>query len=171
MQIPTLTTERLILRSPRIEDFETFAAFYASDRSRFVGGPMTREESWRMLATEIGHWSLRGFGRWAVEERETGRFCGVIGLWDPAGWPEPEVGWDLMDGFEGRGYATEAGQAARRYAYEVLKLPTLVSMVKEGNTGSAQVAARLGATLEGVVDHERHGRMQVWRHPGPEVAA
>ena len=171
MQIPTLTTQRLILRSPKIEDFESFAVFYASDRSRFVGGPMTREESWRMLATEIGHWSLRGFGRWALQERETGIFCGIIGLWDPAGWPEPEVGWDLMNGFEGRGYATEAGKAVRRYAYEVLNLPTLVSLVKEGNTGSARVAARLGAKLEGFVEHERHGCMQVWRHPGPELAA
>lgn len=169
MQIPTLHTSRLILRAPQISDFPEFAAFYASDRARFVGGPMTSDNAWRMLATEIGHWTLRGYGRWALEERETGAFCGVAGLWYPAGWPEPEVGWDLMNGFEGRGYATEAGEAARCYAYETVGLPTLISVVAHGNTGSASVARRLGATFERDMVHSRFGQVQVWRHPAPET--
>lgn len=168
MQIPTLHTDRLILRAPQMSDFPAVAEFYASDRARFVGGPAPAELSWRMLATEIGHWTLRGFGRWALEERDTGTFCGIIGLWDPEGWPEPEVGWDVMNGFEGRGYATEAGAAARRYAYDVVGLKTLVSLVAPPNTASAHVARRLGAVYEGDFEHERHGPLQIWRHPAPQ---
>lgn len=167
--IPTLTTERLTLRALRLSDFDTFAAFYAAERSRFVGGPLTREMAWRALAGELGHWALLGYGRWAVEESATGGLAGVIGLWNPEGWPEPEIGWDLMNGFEGRGYATEAARAARRHAYGTLGWTTAISLVADGNAGSARVAERLGAREDGRFTHPRFGSMRVFRHPGPEA--
>lgn len=169
--IPTLQTERLTLRAPKAEDFPPFAAFYASERAKFVGGPLDAEASWRMLAMEIGHWTLKGFGRWAVEETATGAVVGIVGLFEPEGWPESEIGWDLFDGFEGRGYATEAGLAARTYAYDILGWSTAISLVKDGNDGSAAVAKRLGARPDGLFTHVRHGQMTVYRHPSaPEVS-
>ncbi|WP_212525144.1 GNAT family N-acetyltransferase [Actibacterium sp. MT2.3-13A] len=165
--IPRLETERLILRAPALQDFEAFADFYASERAHFVGGPLNREESWRMLAMEIGHWQLAGFGRWIVETRDGGAVAGLVGLFCPEGWPEPEIGWDLFEGHEGKGYATEAGAAARAYAYDSLGWDTAVSLVKPANVASARVAERLGARLEGMFTHQRHGAMQVWRHPAP----
>lgn len=167
MMIPTLTTTRLTLRAPHQGDFETIAAFYASERARFVGGPATAEQSWRMLATELGHWPLRGYGRWAVEETATGALAGIIGPWYPEGWPEPEIGWDLMNGFEGRGYATEAAFAALSHAYDTLGWPTAISLCNPANTGSRNLARRLGAVQEGHFDHERHGRLEIWRHLAP----
>ncbi|MCA0922130.1 GNAT family N-acetyltransferase [Pseudooceanicola nanhaiensis] len=169
--IPTLTTERLTLRAPALSDFDTLTAFYASDRSKFVGGPMTAELTWRQLATEIGHWQLRGFGRWIVDETASGRTIGMVGLWCPEGFPEPEVGWDLFEGSEGKGYATEAGAAARAYAYGEVGLTTLISLVKPANTPSARVCARLGAWHDSDFTHERWGALQVWRHPAPEDLA
>jgi RimJ/RimL family protein N-acetyltransferase len=165
--IPTIETERLILREPQAKDFAPFAEFYASDRAKFVGGPLTAEGSWRMLAMEIGHWSLKGFGRWIVEERATGKAVGLVGLFEPEGWPEPEIGWDLFNGFEGQGFATEAALVARGYAYDVLGWTTAISLVKPGNDASAAVAERMGAKPDGMMTHERHGPMHVWRHPAP----
>ena len=167
--IPTLTTGRLTLRAPCPEDFPALRAFYASDRARFVGGPKTAEGAWRQLATEIGHWALRGYGRWIVVERASGRACGLVGLWNPEGWPEPEIGWDLFAGFEGRGYATEAAAAARRHAYGALGWTTAISLVHPDNAASARVAERLGARPEGPVTHPTFGRLTVFRHPGPEA--
>lgn len=169
--IPTLETPRLILRAPRAADFPPFADFYASDRASFVGGPLTAEGSWRMLAMEIGHWSLKGFGRWIAETRDTGEPVGLIGLFDPEGWPEPELGWDLFNGHEGKGYATEAALYARAYAYDVLGWRTAISLVKPGNDKSAAVAQRLGARADGDFTHERHGFMHVYRHPAPSELA
>ncbi|MDD8022883.1 MAG: GNAT family N-acetyltransferase [Paracoccaceae bacterium] len=175
LHIPVLETERLILRGPGPQDVAPFVAFYASDRAGFVGGPCGAEPAWRMLAMEIGHWTLRGYGRWIAEDKATGAAVGMIGLFNPEGWPEPEIGWDLFNGFEGQGYATEAARAARRYAYDVLGLPTVISLMRVANTASARVAERLGARLEGQFTHERHGLMNIWRHPAPadlrEVAA
>jgi RimJ/RimL family protein N-acetyltransferase len=169
MTPPIIETERLRLRGLCAGDFPAIAEFYKSDRSSMVGGPATEEQSWRFLAAEIGHWTLRGYGRWGVEEKDTGKFCGVIGLWNPNGWPEPELGWDLMNGFEGKGYATEAALAARNYAYSTLEWPTLISLVVLANTGSAAVAKRLGATKDGQFTHARFGTMDIYRHPAPET--
>jgi len=165
---PTLTTDRLTLRALSAADFPAFADFYASDRAKFVGGPATAAASWRNLASEIGHWTLRGYGRWAVEETASGKFCGVIGLWCPLDWPEPEIGWDLMAGFEGKGYATEAALAARNYAYDTLGWTTAISLViTEQNAASRAVAQRMGATRDGTFVHGSFGELEIWRHPGP----
>lgn len=169
VDIPTLATERLTLRAPAECDHAALAAFYASPRSRFVGGPLTAERAWRKLAEEAGHWTLRGYGRWIVER--DGEAVGLVGLWNPHGWPEPEIGWDLFEGHEGHGYATEAGAAARAHAYETLGWTTAISLVAHGNDGSARVAGRLGCAREADTVHEVFGAMQVWRHPAPSEVA
>ncbi len=167
--IPTLETERLILRAHSLDDMDAYAAFYASDHAKFVGGPMTRELAWRNLALEAGHWLLRGFGRWAIEDKENGKWVGITGLWFPEGFPEHELGWDLAEHATGKGYATEAAAAARAYAYDTLGWSTLISLVADGNDASAAVAKRLGAQADGRFTHERFGEMTIYRHPKPEA--
>lgn len=168
---PTLETERLILRPPQLSDAPAHAAFFASERSRFVGGPTTAERAWRYLAQEIGHWAMLGFGRWVVCEKGSDVPLGNIGLWHPEGFPENELGWDLYEGATGKGYATEAARAARDYAYTTLGWTTLISLVAEDNTASAAVATRLGATYEKDFTHEHFGTMGIWRHPSPDQLA
>ncbi|TCO74248.1 GNAT family N-acetyltransferase [Rhodovulum euryhalinum] len=167
--IPTIRTARLTLRAPGPQDVAPMAAFYASERSRFVGGPKDAEGAWRQLAAEIGHWTLRGYGHWIVEETATGTACGMVGLWNPEGWPEPELGWDLFDGFEGRGYATEAALAAREHAYGTLGWRTAISLVHPENTASARVADRLGARPDSTFTHPAFGTVLIYRHPVPEA--
>ena len=99
------------------------------------------------MALGLGHWLLRGFGNWALEEKSTGVFVGWCGLWFPEGFPEPEVGWGLMRDKHGRGYATEAAMRARAYAYETLGWKTAISLIGRDNHRSIRVAERLGATL------------------------
>ena len=169
--IPVLRTERFVMRGYRPEDIASFATFYASDRSRFVGGPMTAELACRVAMTYAGHWMLRGYGRWMVEDAQTGKTLGNVGLWYPDGWPEPEIGWTLFDGAEGHGVAYETAQAARAFAYDTLGWTTSISLIAPGNEPSRRLADRLGATRDGAFTHERYGEMQVWRHPGPEALA
>ncbi|WP_420862372.1 GNAT family N-acetyltransferase [Algirhabdus cladophorae] len=169
MIAPTLHTDRLILRAPTEADFEAEVGFWASERSHFVGGPMTREQGWRGFASLLGHWHIRGYGFWAVEEKATGKYCGRVGLWNPEGWPEAEIGWTLMDHAEGRGIAHEAALESRRYAYQVLDWDTAISCIDPNNTRSAALAQKLGATYDYDYTHERYGQMQVWRHPSPEA--
>ncbi|MBY5934563.1 GNAT family N-acetyltransferase [Tateyamaria omphalii] len=166
---PKLETERLILRAPDLSDFDALADFYTSPRAAFVGGPQSRELSWRALAQEAGHWVLRAFGRWTLIEKDTQAPVGIVGLWHPEGFPERELGWDLFNGATGKGYATEAARAARDYAYNTLGWTTLTSLIAVENHNSARVAERLGATYDSDFTHERYGPMQLWRHLGPEA--
>jgi len=97
----------------------------------------------------LGHWGLRGFGLWAVEERSTGELVGRVGCWRPEGWPGLEIGWTLRRASWGRGYATEAARSALDVALEELKQSHVISMIHSENAASIRVARRLGMRLEG----------------------
>ncbi|GKY89342.1 GNAT family N-acetyltransferase [Sinisalibacter aestuarii] len=169
--IPTLETERMFLRAFREEDFEEEVAFFESDRSRMVGGPLPRPQVWRTMAAMVGHWHLRGFGFWALEEKATGRYLGRTGLWQPDGWPDREIGWTLMGHAEGKGFAREAALAARSHAYRMLGWTTAISLIMAGNLRSEALALRLGAQRESEFLHPTLGAMNIWRHPGPGAEA
>lgn len=165
LEIPTLETERLRLRSFRAEtDFDAYAEFYESERTRFYGGPQNREQSWRTIAAMMGHWVLQGYGPWAVEEKQTGAFCGIVGLYNPEGWPEREITWAIIESKARRGYAFEAAVRSKRYARDVLNWQTVASCIALGNQGSISLAEKMGATLDRRIAHERHGEMLIYRH-------
>ena len=165
--IPSLETDRLILRDTREADIAAEVDFYASDAARFVGGPKKPHETWRMMAMMLGHWALRGYGFWALEEKTTGAYMGRVGLWYPQGWYEREIGWTLMPAAQGKGFATEAAQAARAHAYDVLGWDTAISQIAPDNAPSKAVASRLGARFETTYDDPEYGEIEIWRHPAP----
>lgn len=166
VEIPVLETERLLMRPFRSEDFEPMAGFYASEISSFYGGPCDREEAWRKFAMYPGHWTLRGYGPWALEEKASGAYVGLTGLWYPENWVEPEITWALVEAHHGKGYATEAAEASLQAAYELFGWTTAVSVVALDNTASARVAERIGATNEGEIAY-RYGTANLWRHRPP----
>jgi RimJ/RimL family protein N-acetyltransferase len=168
---PTLETARLILRGPAARDFAPVAGFYADPvRAAGFGGTLSTNEAWRWFASMIGHWALRGFGFWMVDTR-AGETVGMVGLWEPEGWQEPELGWVMFAGGEGYGFAQEAARAVRSHAYAALGFTTLCSNILPGNTRSISLAERLGARLEARVDNVSMGAVLVYRHPGPEGLA
>ena len=162
--IPTVTTDRLTLREPRESDLEAMLAFGQSPRSSFVGGPMDRWETWGRLLSGIGHWALRGYGFWSVDLTSTGQMIGRVGVGFHDGWPEPELGWHIYDGFEGKGYAFEAALAARDNAANHMGLGPLISLIDPTNLRSAALAKRLGAVVERQIPLFDHPA-DVYRHP------
>jgi RimJ/RimL family protein N-acetyltransferase len=171
VHIPTVETERLRLRSPMPQDFDTYATFRQSPRSHILGGPNPRDEAFHMICGLVGHWHLRGFGRWMVADRATDQPLGVVGLYHPEDWPEPEIAWTVFDHAEGRGIAHEAALAARAYAYDRLGWTRIVSLIVPANTRSAALARRMGCVTDGQFAHPFYGPMDIWRHAGPEAAA
>ncbi|MEO0390847.1 MAG: GNAT family N-acetyltransferase [Pseudomonadota bacterium] len=149
LPIPTLTTDRLILRAPVEADFDALAAFYETDRSVWHGGPLPRYRAWSAFAANLGHWVLRGFGLWTLEHRSTGAVAGRCGIWSPEGWREPEIAWTAYDGFEGRGLIFEAAQAVRDAAFGSFGLASIASPIHPDNARSIALAKRLGATEDG----------------------
>lgn len=167
MTPPRLQTERLVLRAPALADFAAYAAFFASPRSGYEDGPLARGPAWREFASAAGQWMLKGYGAWSIEERATGAYAGEVGIFHPAHFPEPEIGWTLMAPFEGRGLAHEAALAARAWAYAALGLETLVSYVAPGNARSIRLAERLGARLDPDAPYPDDDPCLVFRNPCP----
>jgi len=148
----TLASQRLLLRMFRESDLDAYAEMCGDpDVMRFIGDghPLTRAEAWRNMALLVGHWQLRGFGLWAVEERCTGLLAGRVGCWQPEGWPGLEIGWALRRGFWRRGYATEAALTALDYAFARLGQTHVISLIHPENGPSIAVALRLGMRMEG----------------------
>jgi RimJ/RimL family protein N-acetyltransferase len=150
----TLETRRLILRLFTERDFDPYAEMCAdTEVMRYLGGrPLTLGESWRQVATMLGHWQLLGYGMWALEERQTGAFVGRVGFIDPPGWPGFELGWALARPFWGQGLAFEAAQAALEHAFQSLGRDHVISLIHPGNTRSLGLAKRLGEQFERTVD-------------------
>ncbi|WP_227284331.1 GNAT family N-acetyltransferase [Boseongicola sp. H5] len=165
IHIPTLQTERLSLRAPGPQDVAPFAAFFASDPSRPIGGPLDLAQSWRLLAGIIGHWGLRGYGRWIVTWKGSDAAIGLVGLHHPQDWPEVEIGWTVWGDGLGKGVAQEASRRARSHGFETLGLSTLISSCAPDNPRSAKVAERLGAVRDGAWTHPEYGPFDIWRHP------
>jgi RimJ/RimL family protein N-acetyltransferase len=165
VNVPVLTTERLVMREPAESDLDAVAAICADPEvMRWLGSePLDRAESWRRMAYLVGHWRLRGFGQWALERRDTGECIGQAGLYRPEGWPGTEVGWTLAREHWGGGFATEAARAALDWGWRELRdLERIVSVIAPSNERSTAVARRLGMTDSGERFDFRDHRHVVW---------
>lgn len=167
---PVLTTERLTLRAPKIDDFAPMKAFFASDRAKFIGGPVTDlRQQWNIFAHVVGMWALRGFGSFIVTRRGEDAAIAMTGPWYPETWPEKEIGWTCWDSaLEGTGIMFEAASAAVRHAFVDLGWDTAVSYIDPENTRSIRLAERLGAVRDDAAEGPG-GDGLVYRHPGPEA--
>ena len=162
--VPRITSDTLILRGYEESDFPRFAQFAASDRAQFVGGPMDAADSWRSFLAAMGHWALRGYGMWIIEDRASGQVAGRAGIIFNDGWHEPELGWHIYDGFEGQGVAYRACVMAREYSAQNFGLDRVMSYICSDNHRSLRLATRLGATFEKNVTM-RGAPVELWRHP------
>lgn len=169
LPIPRLTTDRLTLREPRETDLAAMLAFSDSPRAGFVGGGGPRQNVWRGLLANIGHWALRGYGFFSVDTK-AGDFIGRVGVIFHDGWDEPELAWHIFDGFEGKGYATEAALVARADYHARISRTPPISYIDPANHRSQALARRLGAVQEReAVFHD--ATVTIWRHPEPEALA
>lgn len=167
LPMPTIETERLVLRGWFPDDFPVIEELFGNEENaRYIGGVKEPWEAWRHTAMFFGHYHMRGYTTFAVETKDTGDCIGCIGPWYPGYWPEPEIGYSLISGAQGKGYATEAAAASLSFAYTTLGWTTAISCIDARNEGSKSVARKLGATYEGAVDLFGHSA-ECWRHLPP----
>ncbi len=168
---PTLTTARLTLRAPCAADWQYWRDFAATDRARFVGGPIDEAKAWRAFGHLIGMWVLRGYGSFVFHETGSDMPLGMCGPWHPADWPEAEIGWTVWSAeAEGKGYAFEAATAARAHAFANLGWQTAVSYIDPDNARSIALALRLGAIMDPAAPPPPFDKpVLVYRHLTPVV--
>lgn len=165
--VPTLETERLILRGFRPDDTEPFIAAmakaeFASTITR-EGRALDRTEAWRNLATVNGSWSLCGFGNWVVVEKTTGLPVGRLGPFAPPGWPDFEIGWAIFPEHWRKGYGQEGAAAAMVWVRETLGRDYVIHCILPTNIASQKLARSLGSELEGTWGPPWGGEVGIWR--------
>ena len=148
MSIPTLHTDRLILRAPQLADFEHWAAFFASSRAVHERGMMDRAVAWRVWASDVSIWTLRGYGPFGVERRDSGAYVGEVGIYEPDGYPGPELGWFVIPEAEGKGYAAEAAREVMIWARHNFGWDRLTNIIDPANQRSIALGLRLGGVID-----------------------
>ncbi len=149
---PEIRTERLLLRPHQLSDVADCVAMWADPEiARFtIGEPSPASRTWQRLLGYRGHWTLLGFGYWAVVENSSGRYVGDLGFADfrRDAHPEidglPEIGWALAVHAQGKGYATEALRAVVRWGDGHFGTRRTACRIQRGNQASFRVADKLG---------------------------
>ena len=165
--VPVLETERLILRGHRLEDFPSCAALWADPEvTRFISAnPLVEEEAWARFLRYAGHWAMMGYGYWAVEEKETGRYLANVGFANarraivPPLGDDPEIGWVFASDVAGRGYATEAACAALTWGDRHFEGGRTVCIIAPEHVLSIRVAEKAGYRPVGTGQYHGLARM------------
>lgn len=145
-----LSTPRLTLRELTMDDLPALHAVLSDPESmRFYPHPFLREETMRWIAWNLRNYAEHGFGLWAVVLREGGQLIGDCGitLQSIDGQRQPEIGYHIHRSCTNLGYATEAAQACRDYAFAALGFPAIYSYMKHDNLPSRRVAEKNGMRL------------------------
>jgi RimJ/RimL family protein N-acetyltransferase len=169
VEIPTLTTKRLRLRSFRANDLDAYAAMQANPdvmQHMVMGRTSTPAEVWRTMLMSVGSWALRGYGMWACEKIDGDIFIGSVGIFHPLDWPEPEIAYSLDQPFWHQGYATEASAAARDWLFTCFPFRTVASFIRPNNHASKRVVERLGAVCDRTFEL-RGSAYEYWIHYRP----
>lgn len=149
----TIETARLILRPMQAEDFPAYLAMMSSADSfpfsnRDTG--LDADEAWTRFLRHSGHWQMLGYGSFAVFEKGTGMFVGEVGFGDFHRQlgddfdPYPEACWTIVGDARGKGYATEAAQAAVRWLEVKLGKANTVCIIHSRHRASLRIARKLG---------------------------
>lgn len=150
---PRLETDRLILRAHSVGDFADCAAMWRDSQvvKYTIGSEAPLQRTWQRLLAYCGHWSLLGFGYWAVESRLTGRYIGELGFADyhRDSVPDslqglPEIGWALAVAAHGQGYATEALHKVIEWGDTHLGAQRTICIIHRENHASVHLARKLG---------------------------
>ena len=144
-ELNLIETARLRLRMFRPEDLDDLAALFADpDVMRYVedGQPKDKAVAEKALTSIVDHWRRQGFGRWAVEDKVTGRFVGFGGLRSLFG--APEVVYHFAKAHWGKGFATELARASLRYGFDEHRFARIVALAKPDNSASIHVMKKLG---------------------------
>ncbi len=146
----TIETERLILKMFKEPDWKDIHELYSDPEcvKYTVRQPFKESETWQKIASFLGHWQLRGYGLYAIEEKLSTKVAGFAGPYYPIDWPEPEIQWSLSRMFWGKGYASEAVVAIKKMLTEYLPEISFISIIHPGNENSKKLAKKLNCVYE-----------------------
>lgn len=142
-----LETERLYLREMEQSDFDSLCRILQDDKVMYAyEGAFNDDEVHEWLDRQIARYYKWHFGLWAVILKENDEMIGQCGL-TMQPWKDKEVleiGYLFQYRYWHKGYATEAAEACKKYAFETLNANEVCSIIRDTNMPSQKVAIRNG---------------------------
>jgi ribosomal-protein-alanine N-acetyltransferase len=163
LEIPTLSTPRLVLRPFLLEDAEPLLGILQEPEilKYFPPTIFTLERARRYIDHQLRHWQKREYGHWAVTLKEDRVAVGWCGLEYLPESEENEVAYLLSHQVWGQGFATEAAQAALNYGFRTAQLGSIIGLVHPENIGSIRVLEKCGLTL---IDRKIYWGLEMCRY-------
>jgi ribosomal-protein-alanine N-acetyltransferase len=162
---PGLETERLLLRPMQATDIDSLFLIFTDPRvmASFGGELFSRAQMERWLARNLDHQNEFGYGLFSVFLKSDGTLIGDCGLeqMEVEGVRVAELGYDFRSEYWNQGFATEAACAVRDYAFDILGLPQLISLIRVGNLASKRVAEKVDMQL---VDEFTRYEIRYWKY-------
>jgi len=156
-----LTTGRLRLRPPTLDDLDAWLAISRDAEEAWFGAPTsTIDDARANLTKHIAHHEQHGFGICTVELRAKGTVIGAAGLTHLEDGPEVEVGYRFLKEHWGKGYATEAAAASIEFGLKELRLDRVVAVTLPANRASRRVMEKCGMTFVGVMNAYGHAQVK-----------
>ncbi len=146
-----IETDRLILREYTLEDTALLHTILSDPLTmQFWPSPFTLEQSENWVKINIERYKNLGFGRWSLVIKKTEQVIGDCGLMisEIDGKEENDLGYIIHHKFWRNGYAYEAAEACKHYAFKSLGLERLCANMPFNHTGSERVAQKLGMVKE-----------------------
>jgi RimJ/RimL family protein N-acetyltransferase len=160
-----LETPRLCLRLMQSSDLDGLLRIFGDPKvmASFGGAIFNREQMERWLQRNIEHQSQYGYDLFSVILKSEGLLVGDCGLEHMVvdGDLATELGYDFRSDYWNQGFATEAATAVRDYAFYVLHLPGLISLIRVGNAASKRVSEKIGMRF--VAEITRNG-ISYWKY-------
>jgi ribosomal-protein-alanine N-acetyltransferase len=147
-----IETDRIFLRPFCIKDIEPFAKICANPNvMRYIGDgkPVSLDIISKKIPEWIELYEKQKYGLMALVSKETNELIGFCGFLHQIidGDEYIELGYRLDEAYWGKGIATEAAVAVRDYAFNVLEIPLLISIINHQNNASKRVAKKVGMKL------------------------
>ncbi len=154
-----LETPRLVLREMTWEDYPALCRILQDDQVMYAyEGAVDQAQTQAWLQKQRIRYESLGFGLWAAVLKETGEMIGQCGL-TMQDWKDRqglEIGYLFQKAFWHQGYAAEAAQACKAYAFQTLKAEAVFSIIRDTNLASQRVARRNGMEIvDSAVRHYR----------------
>jgi RimJ/RimL family protein N-acetyltransferase len=160
-----IDTTRLCLRLMQSSDLYDLLKIFGDVKvmASFGGDIFNREQMERWMQRNIEHQNLHGYGLFSVFLKSEGLLIGDCGLehMEVDGDQATELGYDFRSDYWNQGFATEAATAVRDYAFNVLHLPRLISLIRVGNVASKRVSEKIG--MRSVAEITQNG-ISYWKY-------
>jgi len=160
-----LETPRLYLRLMQTSDLDDLLKIFGDSKvmASFDTVPFNREQMERWMQRNLEHQDSHGYGLFSVILKSEGILIGDCGLehMEVEGEVATELGYDFQSEYWNQGYATEAASSVRDYAFGVLNLTSLISLIRAGNDASKRVSEKIGMQL---VNEFTNNGIHYWKY-------